>query len=512
LTELARSNGLSRPSQQNIGWKLMCKAWALTLLLMFAAAPVAFSANWYVHKGASGSNSGTDWTNAWTDFNNINFSSVACGDTIWVAGGTPYTGSMTVSKSCTSGAPLLIRRVLSTDSVPVAAAGWNSSFDSQVVNNNGGVTMGGGAYYTIDGRVGDAASGVPYGMQWNYTSPTTAFGNTSSSIDHITITYIEIYGPLCVTNNGNGSYGSGTCSGLTWGFNLNQGVNTNIMIDHSWLHRWAEVIRPYQTTGLTVQYSYIGDSAYTPSDHNDCMYASDPFTNLIFRYNHVYSCSNEGLWFDNNGVVNAYIYDNIFYHSAGWLIGWPRCGSQSTCGPVYVYNNVFESDGTWGEQTNGWIGAAGAALNASSDIANNIFYNASSNGSSTSIAQVGNYNGASNNYPTSGTGSFNYAQASTLTSFTGWVNMCGGSCNGPEAVITADFHLTASGTTLFQGKGKNLGTAGPPGCTVGVNCYNTDMDGNTRPASGAWTLGPYEPAGAKAAAPAAPTKLTATVQ
>ncbi|MGA7795780.1 MAG: hypothetical protein WCA19_22335 [Candidatus Acidiferrales bacterium] len=491
----------------------MKKCILFPLLLMFTAmATQSFAANWYVAKGASGSNNGTNWTNAWNEWSQINFSAVSCGDSIWVAGGTAYTSSLSIKKLCTSSTPLVIRRVLSTDSVPTSAAGWNPSFDSQVVTNNGTVTMGGGAYYTIDGRVGDAASGVAYGMQWVYTSPTTAFGNTSSSIDDVTITYLEIYGPSCVTNDGNGGYGSGTCTGNTWGFNLNQGTNTNILIDHSWIHRWAEVVRPYQTTGLTIQYSYLGDSAWTPSDHNDCMYASDPFKNLTFRYNRVYSCSNEGLWFDNNGVVNAYIYDNIFYHSAGWVIGWPRCSSQSTCGPIYIFNNIFQSDGAWGEQTDGWIGTESSALNASSLIQNNVFYNVSPNGSTASLVPFESYNAAtpaSGSNPPSCTGCFSYAVGSPLNSPTLWISPCGSTCTGPEGVINADWHLTSAGTTLFQAKGANLSSQCSSIPALAAMC-TADMDGNPRPASGAWTLGPYESASTQALAP--PTNLNAVVQ
>ena len=56
--------------------------------------------------------------------NQINFSSVACGDTIWVAGGN-YSTTLTAAKNCSSGSPLTINRVLASDSTPAAAAGWS---------------------------------------------------------------------------------------------------------------------------------------------------------------------------------------------------------------------------------------------------------------------------------------------------------------------------------------------------------------------------------------------------
>src|SRR5260370_39116610 len=107
----------------------MCIALILSAKGAFGAAT---NTNWYVLKGAAGSNNVTSWTNAWNEMNQINFSAVACGDTIWLAGGT-YTTQLAINKTCISGSPLAIYRVLSTDLVPTAAAGWNSSFDSQVV-------------------------------------------------------------------------------------------------------------------------------------------------------------------------------------------------------------------------------------------------------------------------------------------------------------------------------------------------------------------------------------------
>lgn len=485
----------------------MRKAIFILLLVTMITAVNSFASDWYVRKAATGSNNGTSWTNAWQDFNNISFSSVACGDTIWVAGGT-YTGSMTINKTCSAGNVLTIKRVLSSDSVPASAAGWDSSFDSQVVNQNGGVTMQ-GSYWTIDGRVGDAAKGVAYGMQWIWPTKTgTAFSNSSGTQSHITLTHLEIYGPVCVSNNGNGSFGSGTCSGNTWGINLNQGSgNSNFLLDHIWVHRWAEVIRPYQTTNLTIQYSYIGDSAYTPADHNDCMYASDPFSGLTFRYNRVYSCSNQGLWFDNNGVVNAVIYDNIFYHSSGAIIGFPRCGSQSTCGPIYLFNNIFEDDGDWGEGNTSTLQTEAQPLNSNSAIQNNIFYTVTS---SMTTSLFSNDASTTGNSISKCTNCFNYTAGSPQDAFNGWMDMCGTSCTGPEAVINADFHLTAAGQTLFQGKGINLTSTACANIDPGI-C--TDMDGNPRPSSGSWTLGPYESGSSSSnQPPAAPTQLSAVVQ
>ncbi|MBV8278647.1 MAG: hypothetical protein JO170_25770 [Verrucomicrobia bacterium] len=93
----------------------------------------AEAANWYVRPNSSGNNTGSDWNDAWS-FSSINWSSVAAGDTVWLAGGT-YSSQLVINANGTPGNPVHIYRVRSTDTAPVASAGWNPSFDSQVVIN-----------------------------------------------------------------------------------------------------------------------------------------------------------------------------------------------------------------------------------------------------------------------------------------------------------------------------------------------------------------------------------------
>lgn len=42
---------------------------------------------WYVYKNATGLNNGTSWQNAWTSWDNVNWSQIQAGDTIYISGG-----------------------------------------------------------------------------------------------------------------------------------------------------------------------------------------------------------------------------------------------------------------------------------------------------------------------------------------------------------------------------------------------------------------------------------------
>jgi hypothetical protein len=453
--------------------KHMRRYWFLTFILIIAAD--GFAANWYVLKGATGSNNGTNWTNAWNEMNQINWSSVACGDTIWLGGGT-YTTGLTVGKTCTASTVLNINRVLSTDTVPTAAAGWNSAYASQVIFSNALIQLSAGAYYTINGRVGNAVTGTAYGIQSVRTSGGDAVDSPSSgTADHVSLYYIELYGPVCVTN---GNCTGSAAYGLNWNFN---GTIQNSLADHMWIHRWCETVRMWNALNNTIQFSIIGDTNNDSIDHEDIVYTAPPNSGNTWRYNRIYSSPNDGLFSEFGGQQNFAFYGNIIYHAGGWEMCFKN---GSTFGPVFIYNNTFENDGTFGDYQPAWLGQPGS-LAAGSDIANNIFYNVDNQISPT----YSSYNAYSlNGYSESG--SVTFTPGSPLNAYNGFVNMSSGN------PIVADLHLTSARQALFE-NGKTLSAP-----------YNMDPDGNTRGTNGHWYMGAYQYVTSNSPAP--PTNLTAT--
>src|SRR5260221_36447 len=129
----------------------------LLAIVWMMGAMSADAAVWYVNRSATGANIGADWNNAWADFSKIDWSSVSPGDTIYVAGGS--YGYFTVGASGTASSPITIKRVRASDAIAVLAAGWDSAFDSQVVQTvpkgQSGIyiNQGIGSFLTVDGRV-----------------------------------------------------------------------------------------------------------------------------------------------------------------------------------------------------------------------------------------------------------------------------------------------------------------------------------------------------------------------
>ena len=74
-------------------------------LTSFCMSNPSFAADWYVDKDASGTNNGTSWTNAWTSFSAINWSSISANDTLYIDGGTTgktYNETLNIGKSGTN--------------------------------------------------------------------------------------------------------------------------------------------------------------------------------------------------------------------------------------------------------------------------------------------------------------------------------------------------------------------------------------------------------------------------
>ena len=263
-------------------------------IIFNAKGALAAGANWYVLKGATGANNGTSWTNAWNEMGQINFSTVACGDTIWLAGGT-YSTSLTVGKDCSGGSTLYIKRVLSSDAVPVAASGWKSAFDSQVIildwSGFAGIRLNGIQNVVIDGRFGHplGASPVAYGILLHCATLTNCDGiDDGAGNNNSTIQNIEAFGPPCVPSQ--------SCSGNgASGVNLPYG-GTGMVFHNIYTHQWGEAWRAANWVNTTVEYSFICCTHNDNIQHEDILYdngGSNAIQNLTWRYNTIWQSPND---------------------------------------------------------------------------------------------------------------------------------------------------------------------------------------------------------------------------
>lgn len=420
----------------------------------------AYAANWYVRPSSAGSSTGADWNNAWSA-SSISWGSVKPGDTVWLAGGN-YPSGFSIRASGSSGSPILIYRVLSTDSVPASAPGWQSSFDSPVTTS-GGISFPNCSYVTLDGRVPYKATVGSLGVSnaGIVSTISLAGGNginlapSGDSVTSIIIRNVSIVGPYASVSNPSGG---GGVSGI------NCGPATNCVFHGISIVGIGEAVRSYEWNGDIVEYCYIADTANDGQQHEDVQY-SYPSTNCIWRYNTINNSPNDGLFFEFGGATNFYFYGNVYYNSQNWLI-CTKAASGSVYGPIYIYNNVFMNPDP---NAAAWVSTNGATMTGHSYVYDNIFYNAS-NQFSGSSGVTSDYNAYNSGQPSGETHSFTFS-ANPFVSIPKY--------SQPVGTI-GNFNLTAAAQASFAN--------GIPITADGF--INKDLNGNTR--SNPWYIGAYQ--------------------
>lgn len=431
----------------------------------FSFALPAYGANWYV-RPSGGSGAGTSWTNAWNGMQSINFSSVACGDTVWIAGGT-YAGALNINKVCSSGSKLYIRRARSDAAECTGAAGWSSGYDATIVQTPSGrgsaiiVGNGSASYVTVSGRT--AASGGSYGWFLDYRS-SGGNGDDAISLDAAsgkTLTnnlfeYIEMQGPGVVVYSG-GQRGidltpAAACSDNTF--------------SHLAIHGFANGVYDCECDNTTWDHNEIYDimdvnwdcGQYSPCFHPATMYLCGGDSGKIIRYSKYGGHSGntgDGI-FVSTGGDGWQIYGNIFYDISNQK--GMNFSSSATSTNLKIFNNTFVNVPSYALTYQ-----PGSCSGCESK--NNLSYNASPDSPGS----------ASNNLTTTAAAFRNYA--------------------------ARDFHLAS-----------NTGGSYPRNAGAALAAeYGADMDGVARGEGGAWDVGAYEYSdggGGETTPPASPTGLT----
>ena len=408
----------------------------------------SFSADWYVRTSAAGSNTGKDWSNAWS-LSGIAWASVQPGDTIWLAGGS-YS-SLNIGKSGAAGKQIYIKRVTSANATPVAAAGWSSAFDSQVTFSSG-VSVPARSYVTVDGN-------APYGIKipvGNGGIGVTIASTSSSPCNTVELKNLDIVGP-----------GFRVTTAETNGIRASEGGDPpiyNLLVSRCRIQGMDTMVKADNWNNSVIEYTSFlncssGDMAAV---HPDTIYFY-PCTNVTVRYCRFENVDSESIFFDYGGSTQIYFYGNVMIQGSGSTSSAIELKQGYTWGTFFLYNNVFVG---W---TKGVVYRANAA--AGSMTKNNIFWNCPNS----TAGATSDYNGYSG---VSAVGT--HSITNTADPF-----VSGG---------TGDYHLKAGSWPI------NAGTSlGSP--------FDLDPDGKTRGSDGAWDLGAYEYGATTTTAPKPPTNL-----
>jgi hypothetical protein len=439
----------------------------------------AYSANWYVRPSSAGGNTGADWNNAWS-LSQMNSAqgSIRPGDTVWIAGGL-HNAAPLLTTSGTAAAPIKYLRVQATDAVPVAAAGWQSSFDSQAVFPNNSTLDFEANFVTVDGRVTDG-----FTVKWTIGGDACRLSQNCNGNNNVRILHVTLVGPYA-------THGPPAGYGFSWWSGGGNFGRTNNYIGYCTVRGFCEDFKFSNVSNMIIEHCLIGDTYNDSIDHEDtCFsYASQ---HVIWRYNTFYNSPNDGLFnYDTINVLNSnwYFYGNVVYNYINWCICTDNAGGVP-CGPLFIYNNVFMSPNkgasTW-ISTNGLTPSGGTTY-----LYNNIFINAQNQmtGYGNVVSDYNAYSEAdlqgSAGGPAAKEGPHSFVFSYDPSQF---VHVApppaGGISESPNVGdATGNFRLTAAGATVFKGKGIAI--------TPADGSLNYDADGNVRGGSGAWDIGAFQ--------------------
>jgi hypothetical protein len=418
----------------------------ISVFLLYSS--LAQAADHYVRQGASGSATGTDWTNAYASLP----STLVRGDTYYIADGS-YSG-YDFNDPPSGTAVITIKKATLSDHG--TGTGWVNSYgDGQAIFGPLHLTALNAGYLTIDGQ-------FAYGFRVNFTDGTNGF-EFERGASNVTLRYIDFAGPGGRTNWVNGA----RAVDVTAWVNGWETVDY-LTVSHCAMHGAETLMQLANAQHLVVEYSEMYDSYGNSSFHQNIIFIQES-NNGTFRYNKVHDYEAEGLFFTyGNSFVNIsnwYIYGNQFYNGTGTARAVETYQDVGPWGPLYIYNNTFVNLPFDALSMRG-------SQSSSTRINNNLFYN---------NAGI-NFGSASHDY--------NWFDTSTAEPH--------GVGNGSNPFINysaLDFHLTS--TASARNKGLALSTT-----------YAQDPDGRVRGADGAWDIGAFEFGSTNTSVPpAAPTNV-----
>jgi hypothetical protein len=300
-----------------------------------------FAANWYVRPGTNGN--GTSWATAFSSPDNINWTPVNPGDTIYVAGGT--YGEMSMEKSGTAGNVITLRRA--TVGAHGSDTGWNPAWDAQVQIVGGGSSnlsaLGIGqwgqnliSYVTVDGVVpnGIKASNAQYVLR-------AAYGT-----NHVTLRYLEIQ-----------SQGTGAFEDCI------QGRGDNLILEYSYIHdcdnnaNHGDGMQWFQGANVIVRYNLFENTGQVMMLTETAFVQGDEFLNDLNVYYNVFR-NRQTVGDHNNGISKKLC---------------PQAGHY-----WHVYNNTWDLEAQANDGSDNLFSGAGSC--AEMEFKNNavIYSNASS--------------------------------------------------------------------------------------------------------------------------------------
>lgn len=441
----------------------------IILIVMCCVASPAMAADWYLDSGASGTNAGTSWTNAWETTGDIAWGSVSAGDTIHISGGAStkaYSGGLTIGASGTEGSPITVQ------------IGQTAGHNGMAIIT-GQLSFGSYTDITIDGN-------------YNSTISIRFTGSTSSGVNatkphRLTMTYLDIY------NNGDGANEHGirlmppsspstdravgtTISYSTIRSNYQDGinyvrgncVNFNELIIHD------NIIELNGDDGMEIHCALAYNNIIRNRVDTGASSHADGIQGVKGHWkiynNEIYDFDNAGIFIESTAstVDSVYIYNNLIYlddkvpsYTRGIQLKAAGTFGTVTWDDVKIYGNVIANFDDYIGLRFSKDALVSTLVFTNTDVRNNIFYNNQDH--STWYAGV--------------THDYNWFSTDIDGSETNGVD---GNADDPFTDYASnDFTLSAGSTPIDAGS------------TLG-GIYSTDYLDVSRPSGSSYDIGAYE--------------------
>ncbi len=333
----------------------------LTLLLLLSVAS-ASAANRYVRTGATGSNNGTDWANAYTSLPNA----LTRGDTYYIADGS--YGGYTFDDARSGSTYIYIKKATIADHG--TDTGWDDSYGDGMAEfaalKFASPPGGNGGYYDVSGYSPTMPRQIGFKITttWHQTSIDYTYYDTGHH-PYCAWRYIEFAGP-----GGSDNYNSGSSPWLYAIYahgNSGSYDTSHMLVSHCYMHGITTFFQ--DNTGndyMTVEYSDLCDSREVGEDHGNIWWVASRYG--TFRYNRVHNYNVEGLYFGGS-TTGWEIYGNVFYDGVGVARGIEFRDPQ-TQSNMKIYNNTFVN------LPLGAVRAMNGAKTSDIEIKNNVFVSA----------------------------------------------------------------------------------------------------------------------------------------
>ena len=343
-----------------------------SLIVIIGMVSESLAANHYIRPGATGSNDGTDWTNAWT-----------AQPARWVRGDTYYYADgeineyilMNVADSGTD--RITLKKATAGDHG--TETGWSAGYGDGTFTFTATtrIMLLWSSYVTIDGQVGGGPGSWTTGYGFKFSIPDSTNGDNFSLIDtgrypgitNLIITHVEFK-----------QAGMDNWEPVGDGYNNHQSCIkflrvTDSEISYCYLHEASQTLAYLDgASNLMFEYNYLEHRSGAPHGEAISCNASGVSSGNIFRYNIFKDCSGTGIIVLMNSIQGQmYIYGNIIYSTdrdTFYTTNGTICNlGSSTNNDILVYNNTMVNLG------GGNTGISYRGTGTGNIIHNNLWYN-----------------------------------------------------------------------------------------------------------------------------------------